>query len=108
MTAPLSQDLRQRIVRAVEEGSSIRQAARRFAVSPSAAIKLMQRVRETGSTAPARSAGIAAPCSSLMRMPSGHRRGKAGITLARSRPSCTPGHRGEGALDPPTCSTGSA
>src|SRR3954449_3224035 len=31
MTAPLSQDLRERIVRAVEGGSSIRQAARRFA-----------------------------------------------------------------------------
>jgi transposase len=42
MTAPLSQDLRERIVRAVEGGSPIRQAARRFAVSASAAIKLMQ------------------------------------------------------------------
>ncbi len=53
MTAPLSQDLRTRIRRAVEAGSSIRQAAKRFEVSPSAAIKLMQRVRRTGSTAPA-------------------------------------------------------
>jgi transposase len=43
MTASLSQDLRERIVRAVEGGSSIRQAARRFAVSASAASKLMQR-----------------------------------------------------------------
>src|SRR4051794_31296688 len=54
MTAPLSRDLRERIVRAVESGSSIRQAARRFAVSASAAIKLIQRVRQTGSTAPAK------------------------------------------------------
>ena len=46
-------DLRVRIVAAVERGSSIREAARRFAVSPSAAIKLMQRVRATGSPAPA-------------------------------------------------------
>src|SRR4051794_2901037 len=38
MTAPLSKDLRERIVHAVEGGSSIRQAARRFAVSASAAI----------------------------------------------------------------------
>jgi transposase len=30
MTAPLSQDLRQRIVRAVNAGSSMRQAAERF------------------------------------------------------------------------------
>ena len=41
MTAPLSRDLRERIVGAVADGSSIRRAAERFAVSPSAAIKLM-------------------------------------------------------------------
>jgi putative transposase len=57
MPAPISMDLRLRIVRAVERGSSIRAAARRFAVSPSAAIKLMQRVRATGSAAPARHGG---------------------------------------------------
>jgi hypothetical protein len=50
MPAPMSLDLR-RIVAAVEGGSSVREAARRFAVSSSAAIKLMQRVR---ATAPAR------------------------------------------------------
>jgi hypothetical protein len=54
-------DLGPRIVRAVEQGSSIRAAARRFAVSPSAAIKLMQRVRATGSTAPARLGGHRRP-----------------------------------------------
>jgi transposase len=48
MTAPMSQDLRQRIVRAVAQGSSARQA--RFEVSPSAAVKLMQRLRQTGNT----------------------------------------------------------
>lgn len=57
MPAPMSQDLRERIVGAVERGGSIRAAARRFAVSPSAAIKLMQRVRTTGSPAPARFGG---------------------------------------------------
>jgi len=46
-------DLRRRIVRAVAGGGSIRAAARRYDVSPSAAIKLMQRVRATGSAAPA-------------------------------------------------------
>jgi transposase len=61
MTAPLSQDLRQRIVRAVEGGNSIRQVAERFAVSPSAAVKLMQRVRRTGSTAPAKIGGHRRP-----------------------------------------------
>ncbi len=61
MPAPISMDLRRRIVRAVERGSSIRAAARRFAVSPSAAIKLMQRVRATGSAAPARYGGHRRP-----------------------------------------------
>ena len=61
MPAPISMDLRRRIVRAVENGSSIRQAARRFAVSPSTAIKLMQRVRTTGSAAPARYGGHRRP-----------------------------------------------
>ena len=61
MPAPISMDLRLRIVRAVERGSSIRGAARRFAVSPSAAIKLMQRVRGTGSAAPDRYGGHRRP-----------------------------------------------
>lgn len=61
MPAPISLDLRKRIVRAVERGSSIREAARRFAVSPSTAIKLMHRVRETGSPAPARYGGHRRP-----------------------------------------------
>jgi transposase len=61
MPAPMSLDLRLRIVAAVEQGSSIRAAARRFAVSPSAAIKLMQRVRATGSAAPARFGGHRRP-----------------------------------------------
>jgi transposase len=61
MPAPISLDLRLRIVRAVEGGSSIREAARRFAVSPSAAIKLMQRVRATGTAAPARYGGHRRP-----------------------------------------------
>jgi transposase len=65
MPARMSLDLRLRIVRAVERGSSIRAAARRFAVSPSAAIKLMQRVRATGSAAPARYGGPRRPVLEL-------------------------------------------
>ena len=61
MTAPLSQDLRRRIVRAVESGSSARAAAARFEVSASAAIKLMRRVRQTGSPAPAQVGGHRRP-----------------------------------------------
>jgi transposase len=61
MTAPLSQDLRRRLIRAVEEGASARQAAARFAVSASAAMKLVRRVRQTGSTAPAKIGGYRKP-----------------------------------------------
>ena len=61
MPAPMSRDLRERIVRAVEDGSSMRAAAARFAVSPSSAIKLMARVRATGSVAPARYGGHRRP-----------------------------------------------
>jgi transposase len=61
MTAPLSQDLRQRIARAVDAGSSIRQAAKRFDVSASAAITLRRRGRETGSTEPAKIGGDRRP-----------------------------------------------
>lgn len=57
MPAPLSLDLRELLVEAVENGSSIRQAARRYSVSPSAAIKLIQRVEATGSLEPEPSGG---------------------------------------------------
>src|SRR5918994_2930399 len=61
MALPFSRDLRARLVGAVAEGSSIRRAAARFDVSPSSAIKLMQRVRATGSTAPAKLGGYRRP-----------------------------------------------
>ncbi len=61
MAAPLSQDLRRRLVRAVEAGSSAREAARRFEVSVSAAVKLVRSVRETGSTAPGQISGHRRP-----------------------------------------------
>lgn len=83
MTAPLSQDLRRRLVRAVEEGSSAREAAARFEVSASAAIKLVRRVRETGSTEPARIGGYRKPLlaehAELLRELT---TAKPGITLA--------------------------
>jgi transposase len=60
MPAPMSLDPRLRTVCAVEQGSSIREAARRFAVSQSA-IKLIQRVRATGSAALARRGGHRRP-----------------------------------------------
>src|SRR3954462_9431991 len=102
MTAPLSQDLRERIVRVVEGGSTIRQAARRFAVSASAAIKLMQRVRQTGSAAPAKIGGYRRPllekhADDLRAIVSS----KAGITdhaAGDQSGADGPRHHGEGAV----------
>ena len=101
MTEPLSQDLRLRIVRAVSDGSSIRRAAARFEVSASAAIKLMGRVRATGSTVPARTGGYRQP------LLAGHEdvlrevtSAKPGITLAEIKAALAA--RGIEAGDPST------
>src|SRR5271169_6625882 len=51
MPKPCSQDLRERVLEAVETGASRREAAERFEVSPSSAIKWTQRWHETGSLA---------------------------------------------------------
>lgn len=71
---------------AVEEGASAREAAARFAVSASAAIKLVRRLRETGSIAPAKIGGYRKP---LMAGQEGFLREltakRKGITLAEIR-----------------------
>ena len=53
MGRPYSEDLRSRIVAAVEGGVSRNAAARQFAVSVSCVVKLLQRFRRTGTVAPA-------------------------------------------------------
>lgn len=53
MGRPYSEDLRTRIVAAVEAGVSRNAAAKQFAVSVSCVVKLMQRFRRTGSVSPA-------------------------------------------------------
>ncbi len=86
MTAPLSADLRERLVRAVAAGSSARAAARRVAVRAAAAMTLMRRVRATGSTAPAQIGGYRRPLlaghEDLLRQLTV---AKPGITLAELR-----------------------
>jgi transposase len=52
MAKPYSDDLRERVVRAVEGGSSRHEAAGQFAVSVSFVVKLMQRFQATGSFKP--------------------------------------------------------
>ena len=52
MTKPLSNDLRERLVDAVGQGSSCRAAAERFGVAVSTAVKWVHRWRSTGVVAP--------------------------------------------------------
>ncbi|MEM6849405.1 MAG: helix-turn-helix domain-containing protein, partial [Pseudomonadota bacterium] len=54
MTQPYSMDLRERAMEALADGSSCRQVAKRFAISVSAVVKWSQRLRQTGSVAPAK------------------------------------------------------
>lgn len=58
MAKPYSNDLRERVVLAVErDGLSRREAAARFGVAPSVAITWVSRYRETGSFAPGQMGG---------------------------------------------------
>lgn len=50
MAKPLSEDLRVRVVEAVEGGLSRRAAADRFGVSPSSAVRFVREWRESGAT----------------------------------------------------------
>lgn len=57
MAKPYSQDLRDRLARAVLAGQSRRKAARSFDVSASCVIKLMQQVETTGGCLPRKFGG---------------------------------------------------
>jgi len=57
MTAPLSNDLRTRVVAAIMAGESCRSVASRFGVAVSSAVKWSQRYRTTGSVAPGKMGG---------------------------------------------------
>ena len=61
MAKPYSMDLRERVVAAVErEGMSRHEAAARYGVAASSAIKWVRRFRDTGSVAPAQMGGYKA------------------------------------------------
>ncbi|CAN7720302.1 MULTISPECIES: IS630 family transposase [Neorhizobium] len=57
MTAPLSNDLRERVVAAVLSGESVRTVAARFEVAASSVVKWSQRHRATGSVRPGKMGG---------------------------------------------------
>ena len=52
MAKPCSDDLRKRMVRAVEEGASVREAADIYDVAASTVVKVHQRWRATGAVTP--------------------------------------------------------
>ena len=52
MTKPLSQDLRTRVVAAVESGLSRREAAEQFGIEPSTAVKWLRLWTDTGAVEP--------------------------------------------------------
>jgi transposase len=57
MAKPLSEDLRMRVVRAVDGGMSRRAAAARFGISPSSAVRFVREWRERGSIGAKRQGG---------------------------------------------------
>ena len=61
MPKPCSLDLRERVLETVQSGASRREAAERFEVSASSAVKWMQRWHENGSVAAKPSGGSIPP-----------------------------------------------
>ncbi|KQV20509.1 transposase [Rhizobium sp. Root1203] len=57
MTAPISNDLRERVVAAVLSGESVRSVAVRFEIAASSVVKWSQRHRATGSVHPGKMGG---------------------------------------------------
>lgn len=82
MTRPLSNDLRERVIEAVDGGLSRRAAADRFGVAVSSAIKWCRRWRETGSLGPQAQGGD-------KRSHRIEAHGEAILTLVEKRPDIT-------------------
>ncbi len=61
MTRPYSDDLRERVVEAMQAGESCRCVAARFGVAPSSVVKWTQRAARTGSVSPAKMGGYRRP-----------------------------------------------
>ena len=61
MTRPYSNDLRERVVGAVQAGASCRSVAARFGVAVSTVVKWSQRYRRSGSVAPGKVGGHRRP-----------------------------------------------
>lgn len=58
MVAPLSMDLRVRVAAALEQGETVRSAARRFGISAASAVRIGQRQRSGHGQVPGKVGGI--------------------------------------------------
>ena len=86
MPRACSNDLRERVVAAVEAGASCRSAARRFGVAPSSAIKWLARWRERGDVSPGSSRGrVRSPLHAHRHWLLEQVAGTPGLTLAEVR-----------------------
>ena len=86
MPKACSNDLRERVVSAVEAGASARSAALRFGVAPSSAIKWMERYRERGDVSPTSQRGrIRSPLHKHREWLLEQIAGTPGLTLAEVR-----------------------
>ena len=86
MSKPCSMDLRERVVAAVETGGMSRnQAAVRFGVAPSSAIKWVARYRATGSAAPAKMGGYKPTAATIVTALPMHDTLKYGVNVSRDR-----------------------
>ena len=61
MAKPYSTDLRERVAAAIASGDSCRAIAEQYEIAPSTVVKWSKRVRETGSSAPAKFGGTLEP-----------------------------------------------
>lgn len=86
MPRACSNDLRERVVKAVEAGASCRSAALRFGVAPSSAIKWLARWRERGDVSPGTSRGrVRSPLHAHRQWLLEQVAGTPGLTLAEVR-----------------------
>ena len=82
MPAPYGDDLRERIVGAVREGASVREAAEMFDVAASTVVKVRQRWRDTGAVS-------AAPMGGDQRSHAVEAHGPAIMALVEKQPDLT-------------------
>jgi transposase len=85
MPKAYSEDLRERVIEAIEAGASRRAAAERFSISASSAIKWMQRWRVSGSVAASASRGRRSPLDQHAELLLGLIAGQPDLTLDEVR-----------------------